>query len=146
MSFPETVDTAISLSKSLGNGLYTKLFIEDVGYQQSLIQHLVSKNIPAEGVKISGQDKRARLALVTHLIQQGKVLFPRHGAEQLIEQLTGFGIEKHDDLADAFSLLLLKILEFDSELPTMTVIDFDPIFNPRGISDTFEHVTTDMIF
>jgi hypothetical protein len=28
--------------------------------------------------------------------------------------LTGFGIEKHDDLADAFSLLLLKIMEIEN--------------------------------
>lgn len=114
MGFPETVETAINLSKSLGR-YPTELYIEDVGYQQAFIQHLVSKNIPAEGIKVSGQDKRSRLALITHLIQQGKILFPKQGAEELIEQLTGFGIEKHDDLADAFSLLMIKILEFDNK-------------------------------
>ena len=114
LSFPETYDKAKSLSKALGNGQYTKLFIEDVGYQAALIQDLSNHNVPAEGVKVSGQDKRSRLALITHLIQQGKVLFPKENqAEELIMQLTGFGIEKHDDLADAFSLLLLKILEED---------------------------------
>jgi predicted phage terminase large subunit-like protein len=100
---------------SLGGGSHTKLFIEDVGYQQSLIQHLNKNNTPAEGVKVSGQDKRARLALVTHLIQQNKVLFPTEGAEELIQQLVGFGVERHDDLADAFSLLLIKIIDFDSQ-------------------------------
>ncbi|MBI3289867.1 hypothetical protein HYZ78_00545 [Candidatus Microgenomates bacterium] len=115
MGFPETVETATALSKSLGNGYYTRLLIEEVGYQGSLIQYLISKNIPAEGFKVSGQDKRARLALITHLVKQGKVLFPKKGAEELIEQLTGFGIEKHDDLADAFSLLLLKILKEDNK-------------------------------
>lgn len=114
LNFPETFERAKELSKNLGNGSYTKLFIEDVGYQQALIQHLSSNNIPAEGVKVSGQDKRSRLALITHLIKQGKVLFPdNRRAEELIMQLTGFGIEKHDDLADAFSLLLIKILEQD---------------------------------
>jgi predicted phage terminase large subunit-like protein len=146
MGFPETIDTAISLSKNLGNGLYTKLFIEDVGYQKSLIQELVSKNIPAEGVTVSGQDKRSRLALVTHLIQQGKVLFPKHGAEELIEQLTGFGIEKHDDLADAFSLLLLKILEIDSEpQPMMTIIALDPICKPL-LGEPIEPLTINTVF
>jgi len=33
---------------------------------------------------------------------------------RLITHLTGFGVEKHDDLADAFSLLLLKIMEEDN--------------------------------
>lgn len=111
MDFPTTVDTAISLSKTVVHGEETKLFIENVGYQEAFIQYLSGKNVPVEGVQVHGQDKRTRLALVTHIIQQGKVWFPRHGAEDLINQLTGFGIERHDDLADAFSLLLLKILE-----------------------------------
>jgi predicted phage terminase large subunit-like protein len=115
MDFPTTVDTAISLSKTVVHGEQTKLFIEEVGYQKAFIDYLSSKSIPVEGVQVHGQDKRTRLALVTHIIQQGKVWFPRHGAEELINQLTGFGIERHDDLADAFSLLLLKILEESSK-------------------------------
>lgn len=114
MSFPKTVETATNLSKNLGSGQYTELFIEDVGYQRSLIQHLNTLNVPTKGVKVSGQDKRSRLALITHLVQQGKVLFPKTGVDELINQLTGFGIEKHDDLADAFSLLLTKIMEKDT--------------------------------
>jgi phage terminase large subunit-like protein len=124
LTFPETVQQAIQLSKVLGEGTYTKLFIENVGYQDSLVQHLASKNIPAEGINISGQDKQSRLALITHLIQQGKVLFSRKGDEELIMQLTGFGIEIHDDLADAFSLLLLKIMSLDSE-PEQQVLVID---------------------
>lgn len=143
MDFPTTLSTAESLSKTLGNGTYTKLYIEEVGYQKALIDQLIAHNIPAEGVKLQGQDKRARLTLVTHLIQQGKVLFPRHGAEELIMQLVGFGIEKHDDLADAFSLLLLKIMEEDNKGgPTVTIIctgsiydQYDPM---RGLSDEFD--------
>lgn len=124
MSFPDTVEQAIQLSKTLGNGTYTKLFIEEVGYQQALVEHLVAKNIPAEGVKIAGQDKQARLTLITHLIRQGKILFPRNGAEDLIMQLTGFGVEKHDDLADAFSLLLLKIMGLDNKPePQLMIVD-----------------------
>lgn len=130
MSFPDTFEQARSLSKSLGQGNFTKLFIEDIGYQQSLIQHLIKNNVPAEGVKVSGQDKRTRLALITHLIQQGKVLFPRKGAEILITQLTGFGTEKHDDLADAFSLLLQKIINIDNEVKfTTTYIGTGSIFD-----------------
>jgi predicted phage terminase large subunit-like protein len=130
MDFPTTVAKAKELSKSLGNGTYTKLYIEDVGYQKALIDQLIAQNVPAEPFKTMGQDKRARLTLVTHLIQQGKVLFPRHGAEDLIMQLTGFGIEKHDDLADAFSLLLLKIIEEDNKAqPCITVICTGSIYD-----------------
>ena len=115
LSFPDTFELAKKLSKSLGNDSYTKLYIEDVAYQLSLVQSLQASNLPAEGVKVSGNDKRSRLALITHLIQQGKILFSKRGNEDLIQQLTGFGIEKHDDLADAFSLLLLKIVELDNK-------------------------------
>jgi hypothetical protein len=34
-------------------------------------------------------------------IKNGTVKFPRKGCEQLITQLVGLGIEKHDDLCDA---------------------------------------------
>ena len=43
--------------------------------------------------------------MTTAAIQSGHILFPQRGAEELIGQLTGFGVEKHDDLADAFSLV-----------------------------------------
>jgi len=124
MDFPKTRETIKKVSKSLGNGTYTKLYIEDVGYQKAMIQELVSEGIPAEAFKVMGQDKRVRLTLITHLIQQGKVLFPRHGCEDLIMQLIGFGIEKHDDLADAFSLLLIKIIE-EVNVPECSVYFID---------------------
>jgi predicted phage terminase large subunit-like protein len=141
LSFPETYEKARELSKNLGEGQYTKLFIEEVGYQAALIQDLSNHNVPAEGVKVSGQDKRSRLALITHLIKQGKVLFPKgNQAEELIMQLTGFGIEKHDDLADAFSLLLLKILEEDRGEPSIIIMDignFYDRYSPLGsLNDT----------
>ncbi|MDP2631131.1 MAG: phage terminase large subunit [Candidatus Uhrbacteria bacterium] len=108
----ETLDHAKNISRSLGR---TTLFIEDVGYQSSLIEHLKRDNYPAEGVKTHGQDKYARLSAVSHLVQSGKVMFPQHGAEHLICQLTGFGVEKHDDLVDAFSILLSQIIEKDNK-------------------------------
>lgn len=123
MTFPDTFETAKWLSKSLGGGSPTMLFIEDVGYQRSLVQQLQNAGYPAEEAKIKGQDKRARLTLTTHLIRSGKILFPRKGAEELIGQLTGFGMEKHDDLADAFAILILKILEDDEPEAELIILD-----------------------
>lgn len=120
MTSLDTLEQAKSISHSLGRG---KLFIEDVGYQSSLVEHLKQANFPTKGVKIHGQDKYARLSAVSHLVQSGRVLFPEHGAEELILQLIGFGVEKHDDLVDAFSILLSEILEEDNR--------------PRGMSMTF---------
>jgi len=111
LTFPQTVDRAILLSQSLQDA---SLFIEDVGYQSALVQELERHGLDAEGVKVHGQDKRARLATITHHIQSGKILFPEHGAENLIHQLTGFGAGKHDDLADAFSILGHQIIYKDT--------------------------------
>jgi len=101
------------------SGKYNPYFyIEEVGYQPALIEQLKYEGVPnIEGAKVHGQDKRARLALTTHLIKSGKIIFPRKGSELLIQQLTGFGIEKHDDLADAFAILVLKVMQHDHWLP-----------------------------
>lgn len=51
--------------------------------------------------------------------------------EELIMQLTGFGIEKHDDLADAFSILMLMIIEDDTGGPKVFVIKVGIIYDFR---------------
>lgn len=112
LNFPETV----KILKQISATLKGRLFIENVAYQKSLAEQLRHENISAEEVSIQGQDKRARLAMISHLISGGKVLFPEKGAEQLIIQLLGFGIEKHDDLVDAFTLLINKIIEDDKKI------------------------------
>jgi len=145
INFPETVNTATHVAQTY----HSKLYIEEVGYQKSLIDYLVNqKNISAEGVKTMGQDKHSRLALITHLVEQGKVLFPKQGCEELIEQLTGFGIEKHDDLADAFTILMHKVLEKDNEPePCITIISTGSIYDHRWRGLSFnERLTMDMEF
>ena len=120
-SFPETVDQ-IKILANTGDD-YPYFYIEEIGYQPALIEQLQHEGIRnVSGAKVHGQDKRARLALTTHLIKSGKVRFPRKGAEHLIQQLTGFGIEKHDDLADAFAILVLKTMQSNHWLPKITWI------------------------
>lgn len=83
------------------------LTIEDVGYQRACIESLEQEGIRVEAFTVDSQDKRARLASISHLVQQGIIIFPRKGAEYLIEQLCGFGYEKHDDLVDAFVMAII---------------------------------------
>jgi len=111
MDFAKQLEKAKFLSKSLGDGYPTRLLVEDVGYQKVFIQQLQKDGFPAESFHLEGRDKRSRLMSTTHLIQLGNVLFPKHGAEKLIEQLVGFGVEKHDDLVDAFTMIILQILK-----------------------------------
>ena len=88
-----------------------KTYVEDVGYQKALVQVFESTKYDVEGVPTGRSDKAARLRLTTSFIKEGRVLFPETGCEELIEQLVGFGKETHDDLADAFSMVVLKIIE-----------------------------------
>lgn len=114
LSFPETVDTCKQLNESYKrDGRIPPIFvIEDVAYQRALPQQLKNEGIwDVETTRPGNQDKRTRLVLTSNLIKMGKVKFPRQGSEQLINQIVHFGVEKHDDLADAFSNLVLHASE-----------------------------------
>ena|ERR1035437_3438521 len=110
----QAVERISAISRSFGNGIPTQVWVEDVGYQSSFTELLKEKDIPAQGVKIAGHDKHSRLMTTAPLIQSGNILFPKHSCELLIQQLTGFGVEKHDDLVDALTLIVLKLLGDDS--------------------------------
>lgn len=131
MDFPKTIEKIKSVSKTLGNA---HVWIENVGYQKSIIDHLKSENFPAKEYKTQGSDKRARLSLVSHHIQSGTVLFPRYGAEKLIEQLVGFGTEKHDDLSDAFCILVWSVMDQESNIPK----GYHALFDERLLNDSYQ--------
>ena len=119
----ETEDAAKKLAQNIGKGKDEhRLYIEDVAYQKSLIERLEYDGYRAYGVKVHMQDKSARLRVNSHLVQSGRVLFPKKGAEQLVEQLVNFGMEKHDDLADAFAILLGGMQENKPGEITITII------------------------
>lgn len=80
------------------------VLVEQVQYQAAVIEQLHDREIKSKGIKIHN-DKRARLQLASSLFEQGMVHFPRDRAiAPIIQQLVGFGVEKHDDLADAVSM------------------------------------------
>ncbi len=51
------------------------------------------------------------------MIKTGRILFPRNGAEALINQIVHFGVEKHDDMADAFSIVVHNAVEDPPSVP-----------------------------
>ena len=120
LTFPETVDTCKVLNQTytVKGELPPVFVIEDAAYQRSLPQQLKSEGIyDVKTVRPGNQDKRTRLVLTANMIKRGKVLFPREGAEELINQIVNFGVEKHDDLADAFSNLVLSTIEDPPVVP-----------------------------
>ncbi len=106
LSTNQSARKAREVSEKLIPGGKTILYIEDVGTQQFFIQAVKNEGCKAIGVPTLGIDKRNRLLAVSQYLEKGQVFFPRHGAETLISQLLGFGAEKHDDLVDAFTIIV----------------------------------------
>ncbi len=98
-------------AKANASGSHLKIFVESVGYQYSVVQQLELEGVDAEGVPVGSLDKRGRLALISYMFEEGRVVFPKAGCDELIMQLTGFGKEKHDDLVDATTIVITKLVE-----------------------------------
>lgn len=110
LPFPDQVETIIStIAVAKVTHHRVKTYIENVAYQDAMVQMLQSRSQNVIGVTPT-TDKRSRLSLTTSLMRDGRILFPESGCEELIEQLLGFGKEKHDDLADAFSISILQLI------------------------------------
>ena len=112
MTFPDIVDRIAEMYHALDRNERRHIYVEDVGFQKGAVQMLHRKHIAVEGANPGGADKRTRIAFTTPQIKAGLILFPRHGAEALIRQLVGFGKERHDDLADAFTILALRFAAY----------------------------------
>ena len=127
LAFPETEETIKSHSKTFNDQV--RIVIEKVQYQEALIQTLEAQGYYVEPFVPHGGDKRMRLSMTTSMIKNGQILFPPTGAEELIQQLTGLGVEKHDDLADAFVMAVLKVSSDDNENGRFTIpkiVDSEP--------------------
>jgi predicted phage terminase large subunit-like protein len=116
LTFPEQIRHVKTFVSSLKFNGSPKIFVEKVGYQEALIQQLKSGGLWVEGITPHG-DKHERIMMTSMAIQNGQILFPKKGCEELISQLIGFGSEKHDDLADAFSMVANQFIIFIN-LPT----------------------------
>ena len=111
LTSPKTIEQIKELHATFGKDNTMKFYIESIAYQTALVDLLKQENVPAEEARLNGQDKRSRIASISNLIQDGRIQFPRHGTELLINQLVNFGVEKHDDLADAFTLAVHKLIQ-----------------------------------
>ena len=105
MSFAKTIDR---LNEIRQKNPSTVFIIETVGYQDAAAQTMRESGANVVGIK-PGIGKRERLNIAAAKIERGIVLFPKKGCEALISQLTGFGIEKHDDLLDALTSAIIYV-------------------------------------
>jgi predicted phage terminase large subunit-like protein len=114
-SSPNLIDLIESNYLALGREHTVKIIVEQAGQQVALIDQLKSHNLPVEGMPIKGQDKATRLWSASTQVKNGLVLFPKKGAEKLIQQLLFFGSERFDDLADSFTLACSEYRKFMGE-------------------------------
>jgi predicted phage terminase large subunit-like protein len=127
LDFTGAIEKAKLFADTSVQGKRIGLIAEDVGYQASFVQQLRVDWYDAEGIKIGNHDKRSRLSSVSNFIKNGNILFPKNGCEDLINQLVGFGIEKHDDLMDAFVLLVNYAVQKNGRGSAFIVEIFDRI-------------------
>ncbi len=94
----------------------TKVVIESVGAQMLFVQILNDNGVWNVIATTPGRmDKRTRLAGAGYQMQSGHVYFPETGAETLVSQLINFGRTRYDDIADAFSQLVLNAAELSKK-------------------------------
>ncbi len=108
MNFSETIKKAVEINDEMPIG--SKWYVEKVNYQESALEIMRANGLQVVDMPASG-DKRSRIVSACFHAKNGRVLFPRTGAEKIINSLTGFGIEDHDDSADAFAYLVLGIVK-----------------------------------
>ncbi len=106
---PTSLERAKALSRTYGTGTKPKIYVEDFGLQRGMAQMLQNQGYLAEAIRPQG-DKRARLALISHYIKNGILLFAPRGNEEIVMQIVNFGSENFMDLADALSMIVPEII------------------------------------
>src|SRR5271170_6882588 len=106
MSFHETMDAFDNVRHS--TKMASEFYVEGVAYQMAAIEEMERRAFSVKAMHPI-KDKRSRLRVAARYIKNGTVKFPRHGCEELLNQLFGFGAEKHDDLVDALVWLILGV-------------------------------------
>ncbi|MGH2509145.1 MAG: phage terminase large subunit, partial [Ktedonobacteraceae bacterium] len=121
LPFPDVVEAARSLSAALRplGSRRPKFMVESNSFQKLYADAFAQAGCLVEGVK-NMSDKRSRVALTSHHVSEGKILFPEQGAELLVTQLTGLGRENHDDLADAYAMAAAEFIQL-MNVPTPSI-------------------------
>jgi len=110
LNFVEATETLKNLFRLSNVRDSLTAYVESVAYQEAMAQNLRSDGYNVESVLPKG-DKRARLSSMAPLIESGKILFPK-SSKFLVDQLTNFGVEKHDDLVDALFYAVSPLVQY----------------------------------
>jgi len=138
LDFPNALACIRNVARLAKPGKIAELVIENVGFQAAYSQTLKKEGFKTTEYSVAGRDKRTRLAFTSEFIKNTTVLFPRTGCRDLITQIVGFGIEKHDDLADAFSMCVDYAITRRYISPYVAVFGgYNPYERRYSINDIF---------
>ena len=138
MQIPQIIGKIKIIAKSYGR-FSTSIYVEEVMLQGYLTQLLKESCFRAEGLQIHGMDKRTRFTMVANWIFNKWILFPEKGAEQLLDQMLNFGTTKNDDLLDAFTVLILKIIEKNDQQETPTFMKMTGLYDRKDRTPRSRH-------
>lgn len=133
LNFAETIVQVQTVADSLEHSSRTSFLVEDVAYQRAAIEQLQANRLYVKSFTPMG-DKSTRLKLTTPFFKNGLIHLPQEGSKLLRQQLLGFGSEKHDDLVDALSMIILEQSRKPHPLPAGQISTF--LSTPRGESGT----------
>lgn len=128
LTFHETLQQMQSLKVAYKIYSPPMFFIEDVAYQKAAIQEARRKLLIVKEMR-AGQDKRARLESVAAFIQNGTILFPETGCEDLLTQMLFMGVESHDDLCLVGETL---ITTDQGQIPIKNIKAGDKVLTRKG--------------
>lgn len=137
MNFPNALACLRDAARQAMPGKIAELIIENVGFQAAYGQILKREGFKVEQYSVAGRDKRTRLAFTSEFIKNATVLFPRSGCKELIMQIVGLGVEKHDDLADAFSMCVDYAITRKYVSAHVAVVGGVNLYDPRYNIENF---------
>jgi len=100
------VNDTYTLYRKTYPNLPLTLGFEDVSYQKAAIQEFTRRHSIAPEAITRTTDKRARLETIQPYFASGQVFFREDGDDDLENEIINFGVEQHDDRADAFEMAL----------------------------------------
>jgi len=107
------VESAMNLVEE-SKGKRTRVFVESVAYQKIFVELLRSNGVrDVYEYQPGSMSKEDRLMSIASLIEEGRVVFPKAGAQFVIDQTVGFGVEKYDDLVDALTTLVIGVTKLN---------------------------------
>ncbi len=112
LDFGDIIKKIKEISTKGAAGLRTQIVVEAVQAQVYIFQDLNHQGYPVSEFypNIYGS-KEQRLMSIGALIQNGQIVFHR-GCEEIINQAVNFGLENHDDLCDALTMLVIHLTKF----------------------------------